>query len=217
MTNYFEEFEDLYSFSDKEIFTNIWTSPRKVFSYIHKTNHDKYLIILLLLSGISSAFDRASLRNLGDTLSLWSLIAVCIIFGSLLGWISYYLYSGLVSWTGKWLNGKSATKEILRILSYAMIPSILSLIFLVPQLIIYGNEIFKSEGDISSADIVSNILFYASVFFEFILSIYSVVLCVIGLSEVQNFSIGKAILNLLLPILIIIIPLLLINIFITNF
>lgn len=40
MTNYFEEFEDQNSFSDREIFTNIWTLPRKVFKYIHKTNHD---------------------------------------------------------------------------------------------------------------------------------------------------------------------------------
>ncbi|HMR88256.1 MAG TPA: Yip1 family protein [Saprospiraceae bacterium] len=217
MTNHFEEFEDQYSFTDEEIFTKIWTSPRKVFNFIHKTNHDKYLIILLFLSGVVRAFDRASLKNLGDTLSLWSIIAVCIIFGGLFGWITYYIYAGLVSWTGKWLDGKSTTKAILRILSYAMIPSVLSGIFLIPQLIIYENEIFKSDGDIWSADLVSNILFYGSLFFEFLLSIYSIALCVIGLSEVQSFSLGKAILNLLFPILIFIIPILVISILITNF
>ena len=84
------------------------------------------------------------------------------------------------------------------------------MLLLIPQIAIYGNEIFKSDGDISSGGIVSNIIVYGSMILEFTLGIWSLVLCVIGISEVQKLSIGKSILNLLLPAIVIMTPILII-------
>jgi hypothetical protein len=134
---------------------------------------------------------------------------ICIILGGLLGWIYFYFYAALVSWTGKWLDGKGDTSSILRIIAYAMIPSIIALIFLIPQIGIYGVEIFKKDGDISSAGWIYNIFIYGSLILEFIFGIWTIVFCVIGVSEVQKFSVGKSILNLLLPLFVIIVPILL--------
>lgn len=198
--------EESQNLTDKEIFTKIWTSPRKAFAYINDTHHSKYVYVLLLFAGISSAFDRASMKDMGDEMSLWAILGLCIVLGGLLGWISYYTYAALINWTGKWLNGKGDTSSILLVLSYAMTPSIIALIFLIPQIGIYGNEIFKAEGDIFSAGLISNILVYISMILEFILGIWTIVLGVIAVSEVQKLSIGKSILNLLLPILVFAVP-----------
>jgi hypothetical protein len=203
-------FEQQENLSDKEIFTKIWIYPRKVFKYINDRKYDKYVVVLLVLSGISRAFDQAAMKNFGDNLSLWLIFVLCIIFGGLLGWVSYYIYAALISWTGKWLKGEGNTNSILNIMAYAMLPSIVALIFLIPQIGIYGNEMFKSDGDIISAGLISNILVYFSLFLEFVLGIWTIILVVIGISEVQKFSIGKSILNLLMPGLLILIPVLLI-------
>lgn len=202
-----EQSEELI-LSDREIFTKIWTSPRRVFKYINDNQYDKYVTVLLIFSGISRAFDRASMRNMGDDLSLWGIIGICVVFGGLLGWLSYYFYAALVSWTGKWLNGQGNTTSILRILSYAMLPSIIALIFLVPQIGVYGVEIFKEEGDITSAGLLSNIFVYGSIFLEFVLGIWTIVFSVIGVSEVQKLTIGKSILNIILPVIVIAVPIL---------
>lgn len=196
--------------TDKDIFTKIWTSPQQVFKYINDKQYDKYVTLLLILSGISRSFDRASLKNMGDKMSIWAILGLCIIVGGLMGWISYYIYAGLISWTGKLLKGKGDTSSILRILSYAMIPSIIALIFLLPQIGIYGVEIFKEDGDITSAGWISNIFVYGSMFLELVLGIWTIVFCVVGISEVQKLSIGKSILNLLLPLFVIIVPVLII-------
>jgi len=143
-------------------------------------------------------------------MSLWAILGICIILGGLLGWISYYIYAALINWTGKWLKGQGDTSSILRILSYAMIPSIISLIFLIPQIGIYGVEIFKEDGDITSAGLFSNILVYGSLVLEFILGIWTIVFCVVGVSEVQKLTIGKSILNLLLPSIVFMVPILII-------
>jgi len=197
-------------FTDKEIFTKIWTSPRQVLKFINDNHYDKYVTILLVFAGISKTFDKASIKNLGDKIPLLGILALSIIVGGLLGWISYYIYAALLSWTGKWLNGKGNTESILRIIAYSMIPAIIALIFLIPQILIYGNEMFKADGDITSAGLIPNILFYGSLILEFILAICTLVFFIIGISEVQKFSIGKSILNLFLPAIVIGTPILMI-------
>lgn len=208
MEEKFEIKNDLSNIDDNNIFTKIWISPRQVFKFINDNRYDKDVTVLLVLSGISRAFDRASMKNIGDNMSIWAILGLCIILGGLLGWISYYIYAALISWTGKWLNGKGNTSSILRILAYAMVPSIIALLFLIPQITIYGVEIFQTDGDITSASWGSNIFVYGSMAIEVILGVWTLVFCVVGISEVQKLSIGLSILNLLLPLLLIFIPLL---------
>jgi hypothetical protein len=137
---------------------------------------------------------------------LWGIILVCLFVGGLFGWITNYIYAALMSWTGKWLKGNANTNSIIRVLAHATIPSILSLPLLIPQIGIYGVELFKSNGDITSAHWMSNVIFYGSLSLNFVFGIYTIVLLVIGISEVQKFSIGYSILNLFLPILVLMVP-----------
>jgi len=202
--------ENQQDLTDRDIFTKIWTSPRKVFKFINDNHYDKYVNSLLFFAGISRAFNRASLKDMGDKMSLLTILGLCIILGGLLGWISYYIYAALLSWTGKWIKGQGDTKSILRIISYDLTPAIIALIFLIPQIGIYGNEMFKSDGDIISAGLTANIFVYGSMILEFILSIWTIIFCIVGISEVQKLSIGKSILNLLLPLLIFAIPIIII-------
>lgn len=194
-------------FTDKEIFTKIWTNPRQVFKFINENYYDKYLYILLFFAGISRTLDKASQKQFGDDVNVIKVLIISIIIGGSLGWISYYFYSSLISWTGKWLNGKGDTKSILRIITYAMIPTIIGLIMVIPQLSIYGSEIFKENGDITSAGLFLNIIFYTSMIIEGILGLISLMFIVIGISEVQKISIGNSIINLLLPLFVLAVPL----------
>jgi hypothetical protein len=215
-----EQFEDDLKpnfISDKKVFSKILTSPREAFNFINTYKYEKHVTLLMVLGGISRTFDRASTKNIGDNFSLWGIIAFCIIIGAIFGWITYYIYSAMISWTGKWLNGKGNSDSILRVLAYALIPSILSLPLLIPQMAIYGNEIFKSDGEITTGGIISNIIGYGSILLEFSLGIWSIILCVIGISEVQNLSIAKSILNLFLPAIVIIVPVLSIAIIVSAF
>ncbi|RBN51528.1 Yip1 family protein [Flavobacterium psychrolimnae] len=185
--------------SEKDIFIKLLTSPREAFKFINDYKYEKHLYILLFLAGMDRTFDRASTKNMGDNYSIWTIIAICVIFGGFFGWITYYIYSALISWTGSWMNGKGNTQSVLRVFAYAFFPSIFILILLIPQIAIYGNELFKSDNDLYSLASMESIVLYVILFVEFALGIWSLILCVIGISEVQKLSIGKSILNLLLP------------------
>ncbi len=98
-----------------------------------------------------------------------------------------------------------------------MIPSAISLIFLVPQIAVYGIDLFVKDGDLVNAGIVGNIVFWGSILLEIILGIFTIIFSVIGLSEVQKISVWKAILNLVLPLLIILGPIVIIAFIIYSF
>jgi len=122
MENILDEINQPKTYSDRDLFIKIWTEPREVFRFIHENKYEKYVGVLLILAGISRAFDRAVMRDMGDNYPLIAIIGLCIFMGGLLGRITYYIYSALISWTGKWLNGKGDTTSILRVISYAMTP-----------------------------------------------------------------------------------------------
>ena len=98
-----------------------------------------------------------------------------------------------------------------------MIPSAISLVFLVRQIAVYGIDLFIKDGDLVNAGIVGNIVFWGSILLEIILGIFTIIFSVIGLSEVQKISVWKAILNLVLPLLIILGPIVIIAFIIYSF
>jgi hypothetical protein len=203
MQEHFEEFEE-EKFSDLDIYINIWSRPRAVLRYIHEHQYEKNMYIILILIGIVNALDRASYKNMGDTKSLTEILISSIVFGGLLGWISFYFYSSLVSWTGGWLKGQATRVSLNRMFTYSMIPAIHTLAFLFIQILFFGKDIFSSDFGLEFGDYVMGFIYYASALLSFALSIYSIALCVIGTSIVQKFSIGKSILNLLLPVFLLI-------------
>lgn len=203
MENITTETSESIQLTDKEIFTQIWTSPRKVFKYIIESGYEKYSYNLIILAGIIRAFNNSMDKSLGDKIPLWGVIAISIVLGGLIGWIFFEAYAWGISKTGKWLKGISDKKGILRIMSYSIIPVIPTIFLIVIQILIYGNEMYKSDGDITSGGLTANILFYSSIVLQIVLSIWTLVLFVIGISEIQKFSIGKAILNILIPALIV--------------
>lgn len=72
-------------FTDKEIFTKIWSQPRLIFKYINDNHYDKYTYILLILAAIVRGLHQASTKNMGDKWSLPVVLAISIVFGGLFG------------------------------------------------------------------------------------------------------------------------------------
>lgn len=185
--------------TDKQIFTKLWSEPRLIFKFINDNQYDKYTHILLILAAISHGFDQASTKNTGDKMSLPAVIAMSILAGGIFGWITYYIYAAFISSTGKWLGGIAGTTSVLRILAYAMFPSVLSLLIIITQIALYGNGMFQSEINLEDSSMVSTAFYYFSLLLALTLGIWTICFAVVGISEIQKFSIGKSILNLMLP------------------
>lgn len=181
---------------------DIWTKPTLTLKYILANCPDKYLIPLYILGGIHSSIDRAISKDSGNTMDPWLIITLAIIFGGGLGWISYYIYAYFLSLTGRWIDGKAEPREFRTVLCWSSIPSICSLILFIPQFIIYGEDLFRSEW--SNTEWWYLISFIGFGLLELTLGIWSLVIFIKGIMILQGFGVGKSLLNAFIPVFLLI-------------
>lgn len=195
------------SYSNATLLRMIWTQPRAVFRYINTQDYRHYFFVFLALAGISNALDRAVLRDMGDSYSLGTILMLCILVGGLLGWISIYIYAWLLSISGTWIKGKANHSEIYRVIAYALLPAILGILLYIPQIAVFGNGIFQS-GPLENSGIAEMAIYWTTLVLELVLGIYTLVFMVSAVAEVQQFSLGRAILNLIMAVLVVVVPIL---------
>ena len=90
LDNEYQQKENTLHLRDKEVFTEIWTAPKRVFTYINQVNYRKHMVLLLVLAGIFRAFDQAVMKNTGDSMSLLAILLINVIGGAAGGLILAY-------------------------------------------------------------------------------------------------------------------------------
>lgn len=194
--------------TEGRLLETIWYRPSDTLRFILQNCPQKYVTALLVLGGISRAVGRASDKGYGDTMELWAVLTLAFVLGGLFGWIGYYMYAWGMRVTGNWLDGKATTEQFRTVLAWSLVPAIGSLVLLIPELFVIGEELFKSEPDV-----YSNAIAYSYILFgllEITLGIWSIVILVKGIAIIQKFSVWKALLNAFLPGIILLIPFVLI-------
>lgn len=186
---------------DKEVFTQIWLRPRPVFRFIETSGYQNYFYLILTLSGIASVLQRKLDKGVEQD-SVASTLLISIIFGGLLGWLGIYIYAGLIRFTGEWIDGKAITHRIYRALAYANIPTACTIVIHLAQLYMIKYGVFDEMKSDNEASLIQ----YGLISIKAIFMAWTMTLYVIAVAEVQRFSIGKAILNLILPILLFTVP-----------
>ncbi|MEZ4849773.1 MAG: Yip1 family protein [Bacteroidia bacterium] len=174
----FEEFRNIVILSGKDIFFNIWTSPRKVFRYIADSEFDNFTVVLSFLMGVLISFKGIRALDPDRTSSLFGLLAPSIILGGLFGWVIYYIYAALLNWAGNWFYGKGNTNSIYRTIIFANIPTVFILAFFVLKISLFGIEAFKEIPDYSSLGEFGEFFHSASSLTESILNLWSLILLV---------------------------------------
>ncbi|AMM50318.1 hypothetical protein TH61_02780 [Rufibacter sp. DG15C] len=197
---------------DREnILVSIWLSPTDTLQYILRYCPHQHLTILFILGGIVRAIDRASAQNAGDRLPTYAVILFSVAGGALFGWMFYYLYAWALRVTGGWLGGKAKLYEFRTVLAWSLVPSIASLFLLLPEILIFEDDVFKSSS--SEASTFHSTMWIVFGAMQLTLNIWTFVILVNGISIIQNFSSARATFNAILPGLVLFVPFLLSLIF----
>lgn len=190
--------------NEKDLLITIWTKPKLTLEFIFKYCPKKYVTSLLILGGVVNAIDQNYQHLLWHRYYFIIIIFIVMVIGGIFGWLFGYIYAALLSWTGKWINGKASTDQFITVISWALVPTISSLILLIPKLLIFGEGFFDIDiSELSSSKAVAYLLITSM---EGLLSIWALVILIKGIMLIQNFNVGKAVLNIILPLIAIIIP-----------
>lgn len=198
---YEDESEEDYSLTFSEIVKEIWLSPRIIFSKIEAIGYEKYLVPMMILIGIVQTFDRGTMKSAGDNLSFGMIILIGLVGGAAFGWLGVYIGAAILKWTGSWFGGTADFASIVRVSVYSSIPSLFTAGIILLQLLVWGESMFQSDVNPLAGGIGLFFLYIILAVVELVLGIWSFVIFVAGISVVQNFSIGRTLASLFVPIL----------------
>lgn len=201
MENILDDFDDEKEFgsdiTEDSLLKDIWLRPTETLSYILKYHPEKYLTLFFIFGGITSSIDRASNKGLADNLSTSYVLLMAVIGGGLFGWITYYFYAWALSATGNWLEGRAKPAIFRTIIAWSLVPTICSLLFLIPKILIFGDDLFRSVPEVDSTFYDAALIGFGLI--DLTLGIWTMVIMVKGIAIVQGFTTGKSILNMILP------------------
>ena len=178
--------------------TLVWTAPRKAVRSAITNNKTQLAFILAMIFGITSFFDRAIGRNLGDTFPFLLVLVMTLVGGAIGGLLGWWILSGISFFIGKWLGGTGTYEEMKIAVGISYIPVALTGVLYVLDLLILRTSLFK-DVEVSVFQALW-LLFSASIGVVF--SFWSIFIVIKGVAEAHRFSSWKALLTLVLPFVI---------------
>ncbi len=191
----FEEEHNLTGIDASNLFIKIFTRTKDTFRYIYKHCPEKNVHLLLIIGGLISAIGRMVEKGI---IRLDSNTITQIIGGTIGGYIMLLIYAWTISVTGKMLGGKATATQLRTPVAWSVPPRILGFVFLIPQLVWFEELYITPDSNMLILLIAIGIIQIGFV-------VWSVVIMVKGVSILQEFSNGRAFLNIILPTVIFIV------------
>jgi hypothetical protein len=177
----------------------IWLYPRQVFQSALRNFPGKYVVLIFALSGLSPDY---SIVRLAETFNSSLIITLSFVLagGMILSYLISELFSWLLSEAGKIFGGDASYSEMRTILAWALVPTVVASILSVGDIFVMVQNAVNQDVTIKSSLVATLLTVLSTV--QFALGIWTAVLLVIGIKTVQNFSFFKALLNMILPFLV---------------
>jgi hypothetical protein len=188
--------------TDGEIFTRIWVQPRLVFAYLNEFQYDRYTFVLLFLAAAATGMEFAIANHFNKGMSLSFIVTVSFVAGGIIGAIVFYIFAAVVSGMGEWFGGQTTIVSTARVVAYGLFPVVIAFVFTVVKIILFDIDLFREDFDINKYAPELSAFYVISSLVQLALASVSILFMVIGVSQVQRMSIGMAMLNLILPALI---------------
>ncbi len=175
----------------------IWTQPRATISKIIAVNPDQSLWALSFIYGFCSLMNTFQSMAFGNSMGTLGLLILALIIAPFWGWINISVWSLVVSWTSRLFKGQGNFKTIRSAYAWSIVPMVLNIPFWIALVAIFGEQLFLNFPD---ADLLPNgLLFFlfATLVIKVILAIWSLVIYLNTLAQVQSYSVLKAVLNVI--------------------
>lgn len=200
----FEEGQLPEPLTNKEIFQLIWTDPVRVFTVLRHYHINQWTYGLIFLASIVSVLNTFMRKHYADKYSTALSFIGMILLGIFFSFFIVNLYAAMISWTGKWLKGRAGTVAITRVLAFSQLPTITLLFIQIPCVLLFGMELFTTDPYLYNSEVLGQVVTMSWLILSVIMSVWSFILSLTGLAELQNFSLWKSFLNYMIPVLIII-------------
>jgi len=170
---------------------DVWLRPRRVFRELASRPIDIVDYGLGAAQGIVGWLALSRAQNAGATTTIAQIFGKALLAGSIAGIASLFLMGAIYARLGTRAGRKAARNQVIHVLAYGGVPMAASLIVWVLTALLTGEATFEQ---VPHPDVEGFVAFLLRVQFLAygLLTIWSVVIQVMGLSEIQGLGTGKA-------------------------
>jgi hypothetical protein len=173
----------------------IWTQPRATIARIVAANPNRSLWLLAGIYGFCSLANMFQSMTLGSVLTPFGVLLIAVIFAPIWGWINFTVWSWFVSWVGKWFKGHGSFQAIRAAYAWSTVPLIVNIPLWLLMAVLFGHQLFLNFPDAHLMPNWQVMFVFGILVVKVVLAIWSLVIYLNALAEVQKFSILRSILN----------------------
>jgi hypothetical protein len=187
---------------------SIWLRPRATIRSVIAPGPVPATLVVAGLYGVADGLGQGAAAGLLDVLEigLFALMALLVGAGFVGGMVGMYIAGWLLTVTGRWLEGRAEPWQLRAAYAWSSIPAIWAALLLIPELAVFGDELFRKEMTETMADPQRAQWLYGFGLVETGLGLWALVVFLMCLSEVQGFSFWRALGNGLLASLLLVVP-----------
>lgn len=183
--------------------TGMWIRPRETIRAIIQTNPGYLYPLLCFIYGFPMMLQLAQNFSLGDRYSAPAILAGALILAIVLGAVMINIGAALISWTGKWIGGTGSFQQIRAAVAWSNMPSVVYIATWLMSVAVFGGRIFKKEfAEMTFVGHELSIIFLTAVI-QLVVAVWTLIILLKAVGEVQGFSAWKALLNVLIPVVVV--------------
>lgn len=183
---------------EQSVWWSVWCSPRATIRHIVEQNPKRAFWGLCTIYGFPALLNAMQSISAGESVGIFGVFLLAILLAPLWGFVVFSVASGVVLWTGKWLRGKGSFGAIRACYAWSSVPILGSCVLWLILMGIFGKMLFVEAPIMVSGSALA--VLFLILLGKVVLAVWSLVLYVQMLREVQGFSVGRSLANILLSI-----------------
>jgi len=176
----------------------IWTQPRETVARVVSENPKKDLWWLATIYGFSSLLNVFQSFLAGNSLQVFAIFIIALAISPFWGYLNLSIWSWVTTITGKWLKGAGNFQTVRCAYAWSFVPLIINIPIWILLGVLFGSQLFTNFADHQLLSNVQVTTLFCLLLLRVTSVIWSIVIYVNALAEVQRFSILRAIGNILL-------------------
>lgn len=188
---------------NKSPWLSIWLSPRATIARVVAENPNRSIWWLAFIYGFSSLLNLFQSMALGKSMGVWGILILAIIIAAIYGYVSFSIWSWFVTWVGKLFKGQGTFKTIRASYAWSCVPLILNIPLWLLMVAMFGHQLFLNLPDAHLLSGGKVFVLFLVLIAKVILAIWSLVIYINALAEVQKYSVIRAILNIVVAAVIV--------------
>ncbi len=175
---------------------SIWTQPRATIAQVVAENPNRSLWGLAWIYGFCSLMNMFQSMVLGTALGMIAIVILAAILAPFWGWINFSVWSWVVHGIGKWFKGRGTFQTVRAAYAWSCVPILLNIPLWLLMVVLFGHQLFLNYPDAHLIPQGTVAILFVILVIKVVLAIWSLVIYLNALAEVQGYSILKAILNI---------------------